>query len=218
MMASKSALGMALLAVLGLCLLPSASADRLPLGQHAGVVEVGGGNVATNRIPITPVLFGPASLPTNGLRCGFGSIPCGFLSFATAPLVSTEDGQDPYQGSRILTVVGELPGDKIITMLMATYSGSVSLTQLSSNTLLLSGSVTLNTVNPSLAALIPGVGTLKAGASQFLVKGRLDPNGSLDRTRMQNMGLVSGSETSAMALLGSGLLLGAGLLRRRVRG
>jgi hypothetical protein len=216
--ANKSALGMALLAALGLCLVPSLSADGLPSGdRNAGAIELSG-NVATNRIPITPVLFGPASLPTNGLRCGSGSIPCGFLSFATAPLVSTDEGQYPYQRSRTLTVVGELPGDKIITMLTATYSGSVSLTQLSSNTLLLSGPVTLNSVNPSLAALIPGVGTLKPGASQFLVQGRLDPNGSLDRTRRQNMGLVPGSETPAMALLGSGLLLGAGLLRRRVRG
>ena len=172
-------------------------------------------------IPITSTAFtGEAGYDVTGYSCGDSGFACGLLAFETGQVVSASDSEVTFGGGGWLTLTGMVPGGSgVVTLLSAVFADDVTVTQLATTTILLSGNIMALEVDASLAALFPQLANVPRSGSfiSFVIDAQLGVTGAFVGTATSQDIFIYTPEPTSMILLGTGLLGGAGLLRRRRR-
>ncbi len=203
---------------------PPAHADGIDFTSSSG-----GGNISYNgtatgmaigtKIPITDVAF--TGMPLNvvtGFTCGSGAstFACGRLAFTTGSFSSSTATSFTFNGGGSLTIMGSVTGGSAVTLVSATFVGPVTVTQVSGKIWSLVGSLSVMSVDPSLAALFPSIVAPASGALDSLViKFKMVGTGFIGTATSQDVFISAVPEPSSMLLLGSGFMAIGTFLRKR---
>ncbi len=183
-----------------------------------------GGNVTGSDIPITQVAFGSTpGMPVFGENCGSKKNPlsCGQLSFTTGNFLSDSvvNGKivsETFAGGGHVTLVGQVNGGGLTTLLSATFNGPVTITSLGGGLLQVSGALTIISMDASVQALFPNATLSTSGSlSNLIIQTSFGRQGAFSGKGASPDLFIATPEPSGMLLLGSGLLGLSGMLRRR---